>query len=366
MQRAMRWRLRRPRTGVDVVPVVLFIDCMALGVAALVAPLTLRSAVLMLVLIVCFNAAGGHYRPRLAPSLLDEIPGLVARALVAGAIVTALRVLIDLPVQQRPVTGAVVFIVLACLGRAVGYPMMRRNRLRGRVARPTIIVGCGRVGHQLARTLLEHPEYGLKPVGFVDDSPFIPTTDLPVKLLGGTSSLTDLLLEHRVTNVIVAFSSSRESIIVDVLRTCDRLACEIFLVPRFFELHAGARDNELVWGLPLVRLRRAPYRTLTWRLKRCADAALALLGLLRWRRFSSPVLWPCGSRVAPASSSGRNASGWTAAPSPCSSSVRSGRPTRWSRPSSGPSEATRIGRVGTISPEHLARRAPAAVERPAR
>jgi exopolysaccharide biosynthesis polyprenyl glycosylphosphotransferase len=272
---------------------VVAIDCMAVAGAALVAPLTLRSAVLMLALIVCFNAVGGQYRPRLAPSLLDEIPGLVARALVAGAIVTALRVLIDLPVQQRPVTGALIFIALACLGRAVGYPLMRRSRVRGRVARPTIIVGCGRVGSQLARTLLQHPEYGLKPVGFVDDSPYLPTADMPVELLGGTSSLTDLLLEHRVTNVIVAFSSSRESVIVDVLRTCDRMACEIFLIPRFYELHGAARDNELVWGLPLVRLRRAPYRTLTWRLKRCSDALLALLGLVAL----SPVLVACAVAV---------------------------------------------------------------------
>jgi exopolysaccharide biosynthesis polyprenyl glycosylphosphotransferase len=286
-------RPSRPRTGVDIVPLVVAIDVTAVAGAAVIASLTLRSTVLMLVLIVCFNAVGGHYRPRLAPSLLDEIPGLVARALAAGAIVTALRVLLDLPVQQRPVTGALVFIVLACLGRAVGYPLMRRSRLRGRAARRTLIVGCGHVGNQLARTLLEHPEYGLKPVGFVDDSPLIPTADLPVDLLGGTSSLTDLLLEHRVTNVIVAFSSSRESVIVDVLRTCDRMACEIFLVPRFYELHGAGRDHELVWGLPLVRLRRAPYRTLTWRLKRCFDATLALLGLLAL----SPVYAACALAV---------------------------------------------------------------------
>ncbi|MDF2968318.1 MAG: exopolysaccharide biosynthesis polyprenyl glycosylphosphotransferase [Nocardioidaceae bacterium] len=286
-------RERAPRTGVDVVPLAVVIDLVALVVATRVTSLSIVSSVLLLLLILCFNAAGGHYRPRLAPSLLDEIPSLVGRALVAGAVVTAFRILLELPVQAGPVTVAVLFLVLACLGRAVGYPLVRRSRVVGRVARPTIIVGCGRVGDQLAQTLLEHPEYGLKPVGFVDDSPFIPTADLRVPLLGGTDSLAGLLRRHDVSNVIVAFSSSRESVIVDVLRTCDRLRCEIFLVPRFYELHGTARDNELVWGLPLIRLRRAPYRTLTWRCKRGADAVLALLGLV----LLSPVLAACALAV---------------------------------------------------------------------
>jgi exopolysaccharide biosynthesis polyprenyl glycosylphosphotransferase len=286
-------REREPRTGVDVVPLVVAIDVLALLAATVITSLSIVSSVLLVALILCINAVGGHYRPRLAPSLLDEVPSLIGRALVVGAVVTAFRTLWELPVREGPVSTAVLFLVLACLGRGVGYPLMRRSRVVGRVARPTIIVGCGRVGDQLAQTLLEHPEYGLKPVGFVDDSPFIPTAELRVPLLGDTDSLARLLRKHHVSNVIVAFSSSRESVIVDVLRTCDRMRCEIFLVPRFYELHGAARDNELVWGIPLTRLRRAPYRTLTWRCKRGADAVLAAFGLV----LLSPVLAVCALAV---------------------------------------------------------------------
>ncbi|CAN5892793.1 exopolysaccharide biosynthesis polyprenyl glycosylphosphotransferase [soil metagenome] len=286
-------RSRVPRPGFDVVPLVLAIDAVALISTAAATSLSAISSGLMLVLILCFNAVGGHYRPRLAPSMLDEVPSLAGRALVAGAIVTAIRILLDLPVKDGPVSVAVLFVVVACLGRAIGYPLMRRSRVVGRAARPTIIVGCGRVGDQLARTLLEHPEYGLKPVGYIDDRPFIPAEDHLVPLLGGTDALADTLIDHQVRNVIVAFSSSPESVIVDVLRTCDRLACEIFLVPRFYELHGASRDNELVWGLPLIRLRRAAYRTLTWRCKRGIDAGLALISLVVF----SPLLAMCAFAV---------------------------------------------------------------------
>jgi FlaA1/EpsC-like NDP-sugar epimerase len=84
---------------------------------------------------------------------------------------------------------AVSFLVLTCLGRATAYTLIRRSRVAGSAQRPTIVVGYGRVGDQLAQTLLAHPEYGLMPVGFVDDSPFIATADQRVPLLGGTDSL---------------------------------------------------------------------------------------------------------------------------------------------------------------------------------
>jgi hypothetical protein len=75
--------------------------------------------------------------------------------------------------------------------------------------------------------------------------------------------------------VIVAFGSLKEDQLVEVLRTCDRLDCEIFFVPRLFELHAVSRDMDHVWGLPLVRQQRAAFRSFTWRIKRLIDAVLA-------------------------------------------------------------------------------------------
>ncbi len=44
----------------------------------------------------------------------------------------------------------------------------RRRRL---VGKPVLIMGAGLVGSQVARRLDHHPEYGLAPVGFLDDDP---------------------------------------------------------------------------------------------------------------------------------------------------------------------------------------------------
>ncbi len=80
---------------------------------------------------------------------------------------------------------------------------------------------------------------------------------------------------------------------VDVLRTCDRLSCEIFSVPRLFELHAITRDTDQVDGLPVVRARRSTYRSRRWALKRVLDLLAGSLAVL----LVSPVLLACAVAV---------------------------------------------------------------------
>ena len=57
------------------------------------------------------------------------------------------------------------------LGRVVLSCAQRWARARRLVGKPVLIVGAGIVGSQVARRLESHPEYGLVPVGFLDDDP---------------------------------------------------------------------------------------------------------------------------------------------------------------------------------------------------
>jgi exopolysaccharide biosynthesis polyprenyl glycosylphosphotransferase len=99
-----------------------------------------------------------------------------------------------------------------------------------------------------------------------------------------------VVLEQSVDVVIVTFGSVRDPLVVPLLRTCDRLACEILFVPRLYEVHTVTRDTEVLWGLPLVRLRRAPFRTGAWAAKRVSDVLISGLLLL----LCAPVLLFCG------------------------------------------------------------------------
>ncbi|MGH3473130.1 MAG: sugar transferase, partial [Nocardioidaceae bacterium] len=279
--------------GLDAAIWVILIDVVALTLAILLVSGGRIALTLLVTIVILLNASGGLYRSRVSPSLLDELPELVGRGLVAGAIATAVAIFVDVPVQQGPVHAAVIYLLIACTGRVIGYPILRRTRTVHGAGRPTIIVGEGLVGEQIATTLLSHREYGLLPVGFVDDNPLLSENDSHIPFLGTIRSLSGLLDKYQVRNIIVAFTSTRESRMVEILRRCDRARCEIYVVPRFYELDAGGRNTELIWGLPLTRLRRSAYRSPSWRVKRIFDIVAAGLGLI----VLSPLLALCALAV---------------------------------------------------------------------
>ena len=77
-----------------------------------------------------------------------------------------------------------------------------------------------------------------------------------------------------------AAQAPHDAALVDALRDCDRMDCEIFCVPRFFELHHRSRDMDELWGISLVRVRRATWRSGAWQVKRILDRLLAALALV--------------------------------------------------------------------------------------
>ncbi len=257
----------------------------------LVGPIGRVHLVFAVVLVVVF-AIGQLYRSRLSMSLLDDAPRLFGRWLAAAAITILFQAAFtqlwwDLAkVKWEIVASAAVTLGLILALRAVSYSVVRTLRRRHRVMHRTLILGAGRVGAQVADILLDHPEHGLHPVGFLDSDPWLGPKELPLPILGGTDALYHVLTDHDVNNVVVAFGSMRESALVDVIRTCDRLDTEIFLVPRLFELHHVSADMDTVWGMPLVRLRRAARRSRGWQVKRAFDVVVSSVALV----LLSPIL----------------------------------------------------------------------------
>ncbi len=244
-----------------------------------------KTAAFGAVLIVLLWQAG-LYRPRLSLSVLDDLPRLLGRWLAAAALAVLGQIAWsqalwrDYVINWTFLWGAVSTGVAVVGLRVAGYALVRRLRSRGLVQHRTVVVGAGRVGAQVAEILQAHPEYGLHPIGFLDDDPPEFESILPLPVLGGAQSLTAVLQERQVNNVVVAFSSMKESEMVSVIRTSDRFDCELFLVPRLFELHQVDTTMDAAWGFPLVRLRRATYRSPAWRLKRLLDVLVSGLAIL--------------------------------------------------------------------------------------
>jgi exopolysaccharide biosynthesis polyprenyl glycosylphosphotransferase len=219
-----------------------------------------------------------RYRFRWTISLLDDLPSLMF-ACLAG-IVTGVAVFEDR--SLHPV-GPLVVDVLVAVGslvvvRGVVYVAERRRRRR-RPGRATLILGTGKISRRLGRAMLDYPEYGLRLVGYLDDERRRREPP-PVPLLGHTRELARWIEELGVGTVVVTFGAARVASLIDVVRTCDRLRCDILMVPRLFELHSATGCTEYVHGLPVVRLRRAPFRRLSWRVKRVVDVIFSALAMI--------------------------------------------------------------------------------------
>lgn len=223
----------------------------------------------------------GHYRVRISPSMSRKVGTVVAVICSVILVRSALeRVAIDRHTYLTVVVYAGAIVVL----RMVTHALIRQLRSRRLIIEPVLILGAGSLGCEMARALLDHPEYGLEPIGFVGSSDEI---GLPVPVLGDVSQLDRLLAYRGIRHIIVAFGATGDMDLVSAVRTCERRRVEIYVVPRFFELGVpiDGRHIENIWGIPLQHLQRSFLKGYAQPSKRYFDVAVTVLAL----PFAAPL-----------------------------------------------------------------------------
>jgi exopolysaccharide biosynthesis polyprenyl glycosylphosphotransferase len=227
--------------------------------------------------VLVLSALRGNYRTRITMSVARDVGSVVTSVAVP---LVFLGVVFSLGSQERSLLEVGIGAACAVLFvRACVYATVRAVRRRGAFGERTLIVGAGQVAVHFAATLDEHPEYGLRPVGFLDD---LEAEELSHPLLGRVEQLDSVLRDYKIDRVVLAFGVSRETALVDVLRACDNAVVDIHVLPRFFELGFGGKgdDVDVVWGYPLLRLRRDAMRLSPRIAKRLFDVAFAGLMLV--------------------------------------------------------------------------------------
>jgi exopolysaccharide biosynthesis polyprenyl glycosylphosphotransferase len=180
-------------------------------------------------------------------------------------------------------------IVLVTGGRGLARAMCRRQVA---FLQNTVIVGAGDVGQLIARKLLQHGEYGINLVGFVDSNPRQLRPDLgDVPVLGPVGQLPDIVDRLDVERVVVAFSSDPPEETVELVRSVRDRDIQVDIVPRLYELVGPHVKVHSVESLPLVGLPTAKRFPLSRTLKRFGDVVGALLGLVITAPFFAYAAW---------------------------------------------------------------------------
>src|SRR4051794_1292087 len=164
-------------------------------------------AVLFTVLTFVNLGARGLYDVRLRIAPLDELWRIVAATSTSAILVVAARVLADSVggASTQAVRLWLWATILLGTGRLVTTAIVRRRQRAGHDQLATLIIGADAVGRRIARRLVEQPDLGLRPVGFIDEG-LVPRQDRDAQdapVLGSTADLEAIVAEHGVQHVIV-------------------------------------------------------------------------------------------------------------------------------------------------------------------
>jgi len=122
--------------------------------------------------------------------------------------------------------------------------------------------------------MLTEAECGLLPVVVIDEHASTGSVKgLPLRLMEG--GLRSALERDRIDTAIVAFPDLPEEQLVEMIWECERLNCEVFLVPRLWQVSPVRRNMDRIGAIPLCRLDVTPTRRPQWPLKSFAERLLA-------------------------------------------------------------------------------------------
>jgi exopolysaccharide biosynthesis polyprenyl glycosylphosphotransferase len=247
------------------------VDLFGLAAAVAVTGYWRLPAALYVLAVLAILAASGLHRLRICLRAADQA-GRIMTAAALPLLVLLIWLPAGLAVRLALWSGGlvIVFRIAACTA-------LRAAHRRGLLTEAALVVGAGTFGAHIGGLLLEHPELGLRPLGFLDAGP--PRRDLALPTLGTPADLAEVVARLGIRRVIVCYAACKDEDLVTVLRASASLRADVCVVPRLYELGAAVPRACLdeIWGIPLIRLRRLGHSPASLRLKRAFDVVVAAI-----------------------------------------------------------------------------------------
>jgi exopolysaccharide biosynthesis polyprenyl glycosylphosphotransferase len=226
-----------------------------------------------------------RHRYRIELSALEELEGVFRRTCISYALASGVAMSTGSHMFGELLALAAVSMSLLLIGRSLSYTVERSRRRRGRRLR-TLVVGSDEIADRIMFAVRSRPEFGLEPIGLVDDAKPADVLHQNGTLLGGLKDIRTVIHSKDIDAVIVSFCSQRHAETSELVRAVVADVAAVWVVPRLYEFGAHAKDRENVWGLPLVELVPPGPLRASWPLKRAFDVIASALILL----LLSPVL----------------------------------------------------------------------------
>ena len=243
-------------------------------------PPQVHPVVAMAVLATILLTGGIRYRAPLHLSVLDELPTILTRLLAATAAISS--VIVYMHQRDAVITfleTAFQAMVLVVIGRVITTRLIAFGRRRGIATYRTVLIGGGPLAAELAKILEEHPAYGLKVDGFVDDGDLFPAEKY-VPRLGSLADLDNAVGTTGATTLIVADGNIEERALIDAVRTDVCQKADLLVVPRIHYFHTQTGLADHIGSIPIMRIRNPNLHGPARLIKRAFDIAVAVTALI--------------------------------------------------------------------------------------
>ena len=249
--------------------------------SAFTLPAILQQATVICLAWVIVSLRTNFYQPRRTDTLTGELKDLFEAWLVTLASGSLLVHVVWGGISFQPLLTFVVALVAISLVRIALRVGLRRLRDRGWNFREVILVGRGKMSHNIAELAADRPHFGIRIVG----SFRLPGEDGPapcgVEDLGEVGRLAHVISDREVESVLLCPDLKvRTEEMHRVLEKCDIAGIRCFYMPEFLHLHNLTAETTTFGGLPGFTFNPCLGSPIQLALKRGMDVLGATIGLV--------------------------------------------------------------------------------------
>ncbi|NOR11856.1 MAG: undecaprenyl-phosphate glucose phosphotransferase [Candidatus Aminicenantes bacterium] len=245
----------------------------------------------------------GFYKTRLKRTQIDDFFLIMLNALLAILIVLAvLNYLYTYSQGAAPLfrmafkishgflgVYLIAVVIVISVFRHQIYFMMKRRYAKGYNLKNVLIVGAGEMGKAVAQKLVRYKDLGFIVTGFLDDQRKEGeelNVNGGIKVLGPVSALEDILAKNNISEVYVALELRNYQEILETLKTVNKYAVNVRIIPDLFHYLTLKSRIEDLDGFSVISIDEPPMRGFGLFVKRLMDRVASALVLI----FLSPLL----------------------------------------------------------------------------
>ena len=192
-----------------------------------------------------FGLYRGVWRFASVPDLVRILQAVVVGVSLCAVAVFLMTRMTYIPRASFPLFAGLLVVFLG--GPRLAYRWFRDRRPHRATSKKALIVGAGRAGETLARSLLHDPSSEYRPIGFIDDDPDKKGRDVHgIRVFGHCEQTPEVAAGVGAEVVIIAIPSADSLQMRRIVESCERSHLPMRTIPRMADLVSGrAAPSEL-------------------------------------------------------------------------------------------------------------------------